>query len=154
MAQALYCSREEVFTAGLGRDALSGEPSEMLDKAIAMASAYMDSKLGQRYVLPFVHINDPSMAAMCAQIAAYYALRGIGFNPEGGTDQLIVMGWKDANKWLDDVVAHRASPQVTDSTPQASPGNSTSGRPRVLSGSGRGYSDRQTPNGRGWFRGD
>jgi len=149
-----YCSREDLYTVGVNRRTLDGLPETQVLGGILDASAFMDGYLGQRYTLPLVDRGDRALVMCCASIAAFYLLSALGFDPEGGTDRVIVMKYENAEKWLKDVVANRISPQITDSSPAASPGISNADQPMVISGSGRGLSSRQSPDDQGFFYGD
>jgi phage gp36-like protein len=149
-----YCDMEDLFTVGIHRDVVTEEVARTsVEKVILDASAEMDSYLGQRYVLPIVSL-DRSLVAKCAAMAAFYLMQGIGYNPEGEADKIIVNGYERAIEYLEKVVDHRVSPQIIDSSSSPTPGQSSMGGPRVRTGSGRGLSTRQGNLGPGYFIGD
>lgn len=155
MVVTKYCDLEDLFTVGIAREAVVDEVARTsVDKAILDASATMDSSFRQRYTLPFQEVNDRSLVRHCAAIAAWYLLPVIGVNPEGNGDGLFEKNWKAALAWLEGVKTNRETPDVIDSSSSPTPGESSMGGPRVRTGSGRGYSSRQTPRGPGYFVGD
>lgn len=138
---AEYCKPEELGIWGINPDATDDlSVAEKIKPAIEGASDVADSYLRARYVLPLLSWGN-DLRRMVAIIAAYDLIVVRGYNPRGGVgeDQLRLR-YEDALAWLKLVAQGTVSPEVTDSSPSATPGASSAGRSRIVSASQRGWS--------------
>ena len=90
-------------------------------QALQTASVIMDGYLGQQFNLPLVEW-DFSLTQYCCWIARFTLLGARGYNPLNPQEASYYDTYKLAMTWLKDVSNGRATPQVTDSSPNAAPG--------------------------------
>jgi phage gp36-like protein len=154
LAITTYCDRESLFVLGISAKALTTIPETQIDLALANVSRFMDGYLGVVFVLPITNDNG-ALKLQCAVITAYFLLSAKGFNPDSPGDKNLFDRYEAAIKWLEDVRDKKILPQFTDSSVNADAGRSGIGRPRVVTGTDRGYSTRQGDvYGPGWNQGD
>lgn len=138
---------------GINESALRGFSGDEKNTALNNASRLMDGYFRSRFTLPLVQVGA-DVRMKCSFIAAYLLLVGRGFNPEKGSDAVIVKNYDDALKWLAGVRDEQLTPDVTDSSPAAVEGE-PSFRARMVSSSSRGWSRRTTTTcDPGDFQGD
>jgi phage gp36-like protein len=117
--------------------------------AIEKSSRLMDSYFS-RFTLPFIQVGA-DVTLHCVGIAVWLLYKAKGFNPEG--DPAIRLAYEDAIRWLEQVAKGMLSPDVTDSSPNATPHEAVA-RAAVTSSGSRGWSSRGTGRGRGMFESD
>jgi phage gp36-like protein len=152
LSSAAYCTSAQLAQYGIRAEALANIDSAVISANIAAASDVIDSYLRSRFELPLLAWGSDVTGA-CAKIAVYEIMRSRGFNSARGSDERIKEAYDEAIKWLVDVSAERATPNVTDSSPNAEPGLVQGGGTAMVSSyRSRGYF---TPDGRrgGAFQG-
>lgn len=127
-----YATPADLRALSVSADALAGIDDPTLQVAIDSASGRADGYLRSRYTLPITNVSDDLKQVVC-DMAAYIALKVRGFNPEG--NELLVKGWDDALKWLQQVASGLVSPALGDS----SGGTPVPSAPVVISNCRRGW---------------
>lgn len=94
-----YAKRDDLASVGLGPRAMGATDPLAIEDAIWKASALADSFIMRHYILPLKQWGDDLTLAV-ASIAAFYAMKGVGFNPDAAHDQLLVKSHDDAVAWL------------------------------------------------------
>jgi phage gp36-like protein len=121
---ASYCLAEDLPRFGISAEVLGDLASEeYMGPAIAAASERVDSYLrGGGYVLPLVAVgNDIKEAA--AVIAAWTTVAAHLVKPDQSIDDIpLYRRYKDIIRWLEQVASGTVTPNVTDSSPAATPG--------------------------------
>lgn len=92
-----------------------------ITQALQNASVIMDNYIGQQFQLPLVEW-DASLTQYCCWIARYTLLAVRGYNPNNPQEVSYYDAYKFSMQWLKDVANGAATPQVTDSSPNAQPG--------------------------------
>jgi phage gp36-like protein len=152
----VYASLTDLADLSIGKLAQIQNPQKT--RALAKASAWVDSYIRNRYTLPLM-VVDESIRRVTLAIAVYDLLAH-KLNPENDGDKEIRKRYDDAIAWLESVQAGSTTPAVVDSVgggaadAGASSSAATSGRARVTSSSSRGFSNRGTGQPRGLFGGD
>ncbi len=148
-----YCTVAEVSSLGIKRDAYADATNDQIDREIASTSDLIDSYLGSRYTLPLI-VFPEVIRECCAKLSACDLVDAGGRDPDpNGPDGMIDKIRKQWLDWLKMVAAGTVTPPgVIDSTPGATAGSSPGAR--ILSSSSRGYSVRNTGQGRGPFQTD
>jgi hypothetical protein len=132
-AHVLYAGLPDLDTGGVRPEALEDIPKASKIHALLMATADLDSAFRTRFKLPLVAWGED------------YCFRHRGFDPEAGSDALVVadggllMGDGRATaieRWLRDVALNQVHPDVTDTTPTKREGGA-----RVKSRPRRDYDD-------------
>lgn len=116
-----YSTESEFQALGLPAVALDGatDTSDWRDAA----QGRIDSYLRGRYLLPLDSPYPPEIVDTECAIAAYLFLSNRGFDPEAGANQNIVLRYKDAMKWLNDLAAGKINLAITaDGTDDTSEG--------------------------------
>ncbi len=86
------------------------------------SNARAQSALEEHGTAPFTAWGADVVANVCAH-AAFPIARVLGFNPDNPSDMALVMGWKAAEQWFQDVAAGRVTPSgLVDSTPDVQEG--------------------------------
>jgi phage gp36-like protein len=148
-----YCSLEDLGRFGTSEDALEPIPLETQGKAITAASRFIDSYLRTKFTLPLLAVGQ-DLARACAIIAVWDIIYGSrGAQPGEGEKPILQVRYDQIIKWLEMIAQGTVTPEVTDSTPGATPGVLPSGA-RVISSTMRGWSSRGTGRTRGPFEGD
>lgn len=166
-----YASELDLEHYGLGERSLESLefPPDAVTAALDAASRVADDYIGNQYDLPLMAVGT-SMRMYISWIAAYILLTTNGVATEGGQLDPFRQRYEDAIKWLVRVqngmrpegVVGSDSPGVDPGDGGGTGGQSPSARPRIISGSSRGFSSRgETPGavndlggGRGGFVGD
>jgi len=100
------------------RASFVGKSDESVAAALRTAELDASNDLSAaRYVMPFVDWDD-SLRQDVANIAAWNLLCEVGFNPEGGNDQVVRTRYEDSKKSL----RHAHYAQLVDSTPEVDEG--------------------------------
>lgn len=133
MASA-YATITELHKFGIKADAL---PATVLDAdktaAISAASALADGYLSSRFKLPLGAWGDDLRQNICA-IATFELCAGmVGFNPEAGSNLVLLDRKNAAVRWLENVAKGIVTPLVTEGAPAALSGD------RVYSDEPRGW---------------
>lgn len=104
-----------------------------ITQALQNASVIMDTYIGQQFDLPLLEW-DASLTQYCCWIARFTLLGVRGYNPNNPAEQSYYDMYKLALAWLKDVANGIATPQVTDSSPNATPGeHAPASRPNTVS---------------------
>jgi len=114
-----YCTEAELIEGGLRGSAIDELTSRGISVAslIERASARVDSFLRGRYSLPLAS-TPREVADVCIQLALWYALSALGWDPQTGPDQSAMMGYQEATSWLTKVSTGKANLEVNvDATP-------------------------------------
>lgn len=107
--------------------------------ACQAATDQLDAFFRARYPLPFVSVNDTTIAMRAAHIAVWLLLSGKGRNPEAGWDDQIDLRYQEAMEWARNVEKQNIHLNVTIATP-----NPPRYRfPAVLSARPRGWTRRR-----------
>lgn len=113
-----YATVADLIDLGISAKALESGPAlPAIQKALAAASATVDSYIGRRFGLPLT-VWGPDLRECCARLAAHNLVSTRGYSAQA-TDADTVRAWRDdAIKWLRDISEGRAVPAgVTASTP-------------------------------------
>jgi phage gp36-like protein len=116
-----YATLTDLGNLGLTKEALKKFPIEKQTAQLTAASRFVDSYLGNRYLLPLTSWGDDLKRAT-AIVAAYDLMSsGAGWNPiDGSADQHLYLRYKDVLKWLEGVPTNKVTPtNITDSSPVA-----------------------------------
>jgi phage gp36-like protein len=95
-----------------------------MSEAIQTASAFMDTYLSSKFTLPLKQISY-DVVQCCCVIAIYYLVQARGYNPNNPAEDTYRIRYEQQCRWLKDVANGQATPQVTDSSPTAAPGQPT-----------------------------
>lgn len=145
-----YITIAELGDMGLNPAAFVEVLAPRKRQAIAARSTYIDGFLRSRYTLPLLSWGD-DIKRCCAILTSIDLIRNLGVGPDDATDLKDEEDRQD--KWLAMVRDGKNTPSVEDSSPGATIG-APSFKPRVVSGSSRGFSVRGTGRSRGPFQGD
>lgn len=132
-----YADTTDLTRLGLPSAALTGVSTQTQEDALDAASAYADSYLRARYVVPFTTWGDDLRQAVAA-IAAETLLTTRGFSPAAGRDDVVSARADRARSWLRDVSSGRAHVSGGATEP-ASTRHARAGAPRVTSSNLRGW---------------
>jgi phage gp36-like protein len=123
-AHQIYATVEQSEGMAIPAAALATLTDQEKAQALLRASDFAEGKIAGSFTMPISAWGDDVRGAV-ADLYVYHALSKRGFNPELGTDQLIVERKNDATKWLTDVAAGRVKPPgIVDSTPESYEGGS------------------------------
>lgn len=112
-----YCTVARMKELASSGTAFTSTPDEKLDSAIYSASVELDSHFAARYTLPITAWGG-DVELKVAEMAAWYALKARGFNPEAGSDIAIRDGYRNAVDWCERVATNKVQPVgIVDSTP-------------------------------------
>lgn len=114
-----YATIDDLDSAGIPPAALAGIALADKQAALVRASRVADTFLRDRYTLPLCCPFDPALVDWVVQIAAYRLMQRRGFNPNGGIDASIVLGYQDAVKSLTRVANGQQQLAVTQSQPES-----------------------------------
>lgn len=124
-AHQLFATKADLFASEVPKEALQGAGDDVIYKALISSSSDGEDILASSNAMPLTTWPESLTERICA-IAAFRILKRRGFQPEG-SDELIVQGKIDAEKWLKDVAAGKIRPPglapATRLGPQASSGN-------------------------------
>lgn len=95
-----YATLDDLQSAGLPPGALGTVDLATQQAALVRASRVADTFMRDRYTLPLCCPYDPALVDWVCQIAAYRLMQRRGFNPNGGIDTSIALGYQDAIKSL------------------------------------------------------
>jgi phage gp36-like protein len=110
-----------------------------LQAAIGAASDVVDSYLRSRFKLPLTAWGS-DIRRLCAKIAVYDLMMVRGFNSSRAGDEQIQRQYDDAVQALRDISNEKSTPNVTDSSAGAAPGEvHGGGTVQVHSYGSRGY---------------
>lgn len=115
-----YATTTDLTRFGLPSSALTSVSSTTQEEAISAASAFADSYLRSRYVVPLTSYGDDLSQCVCA-IAAETLLTSRGLDPTRANGDVVTLRADNARAWLRDVSAGRAavSGGVTTAAPTA-----------------------------------
>lgn len=136
-----YVTPNQLPQYGANAAALQKIPNDIQVAACQTATDTLDNYFRARYPLPFVSVNDTSIAMRAAHIATWLLLAQRGRNPEAGWDDQIDERYKEAIEWAKGVERQNIHLNVTLNTPNP-PQYSF---PAVISARPRGWRGR-----RGW----
>lgn len=145
-----YCEPPDLVALAIQPKALARVPIDVQEDAIEANSRLIDSYLRSHYTLPLTQVGK-DMVRACAILTVYDLLASRGYNPEGAADEVLERRYDKTIRWLEQIAAGRAFPDVTDSSSGATPGNTTASGPRVTSATSRGWSNRGTNGPGGGF---
>lgn len=111
---AAYITASEYFLGGVPLVALESVTTEEVEDAIAKASSHANAHIRAWYALPLTAWGDDLKEAV-TDIVSWRLLRHRGFNPEDKANNAVVMAWKAAEMFLDQVAEGVTSldPEVT-----------------------------------------
>lgn len=132
-----YAVPADLSTFGVNAAALSGFTNQQQQDALDAASSVADGYLRSRFQLPLTGTVTPDLKRAVCAIAAFDLLTTGGFNPESGSDQVILIRQKAAMQWLRDVADGRVTPALSDSS-SSTPAPRA---PMVISQPSRGWYD-------------
>jgi phage gp36-like protein len=124
----VYATPDDLAALSLPGAVVAAIPNESRLQALAAAAALADSYLASRYRLPLVAWGRELTQAVC-DIAAFYAMKRLGFNPDGGADAELVAGRDRAEAWLARVASGAVTPSITDTAPAPSGAGRVAGNP-------------------------
>ncbi len=152
MADSAYCSRTELYLWGAPSPAFSDVEPDNQDAGIVGASAFIDSYIGNRFVLPLVSYGA-DYKRCCAIISAYdliFATRGVNPDEDGPKDPLLLR-YEQMIEWLEGIRDGGSSSAV--GSPVPVPGTDTGSGALVTSNSMRGWQDDRGAVSSGAFSG-
>lgn len=117
-----YATATDLSQVGALPSFVQSLTSAQQTEAIRNASAFMDSYLASRFMLPLVTWTY-DVTICCCQIAIYYLVQARGYNPNNPAEDTYRIRYEQCVSWLKDVARGQATPQITDSSPGAAPGN-------------------------------
>lgn len=141
-----YATLTDLTNSGLTAAAIGTLTSGQQQKALDAANALADGYLGARFRLPLtswgVDLTDKVVA-----IAAWRLMSLRGFDPEGGSDQVLRMSYEDAIRWFEHVAAGKVVPVVGTSDATSTPGGPYVQEPTAAASGGFVVAK---PTSRGW----
>ncbi len=112
-----YATTTNLARLGIRAEALTGIATAVQEEALDASSAVADGYLRSRgYVMPLTAWSTDLTRAV-AILAAFDLLVTRGYDPNAGTDDVLLRRVEMATTWLRDVAAGRVTPDLTDSTP-------------------------------------
>ena len=112
-----YATTTNLARLGIRAEALNGIATAVQEEALDASSAVADGYLRARgYVMPLTAWSTDLTRAV-AVLAAFDLLVTRGYDPNAGTDDVLLKRVEMATTWLRDVAAGRVTPDLTDSTP-------------------------------------
>ena len=112
-----YATTTNLARLGIRAEALTGIATAVQEEALDASSAVADGYLRARgYVMPLTAWSTDLTRAV-AVLAAFDLLVTRGYDPNAGTDDVLLKRVEMATTWLRDVAAGRVTPDLTDSTP-------------------------------------
>jgi phage gp36-like protein len=97
-----YVTRAEFLNQGLPSEALLGVGDALIDQALLWASRRADGYISKRYRLPLQAWED-DLKAIVVDLACYFILTRIGFNPNSQQDSIVIKRYDDALAMLRDI---------------------------------------------------
>lgn len=135
-AHVLYAKRADLVALSIQEGALADQDADKLAKALLSGTSDCDDALNTNYPLPLTTWPS-SLTQRAADIAAWRALKSVGFQPQG-SDEVIRLAFEDATKWLRAVADRKItpaglSPKPVDASRASSgnPSNPTDIKPRM-----------------------
>lgn len=97
---------------------------EIIDEGIEWGQSRIDSRLAERYPVPFDGTVPKVIQAICSDFAAYFTLRELfGGGAENKSPTLAREMLDEAEKWLEDLATGKASiPDLDDADTEAAAG--------------------------------
>ena len=120
-APSQYATASDLAAVGALPAFVQSLTSAQQTEALQNASAFMDSYFASRFQLPITTWTY-DVTLCCVQIAIYYLVQARGYNPNNPAEDTYRIRYEQCISWLKDVARGQATPQVTDSSPNASPG--------------------------------
>ena len=112
-----YATTTNLVRLGIRAEALTGIATAVQEEALDAQSAVADGYLRSRgYVLPLTAWSADLTRAV-AILAAFDLLVTRGYDPQAGSDDVLLRRVEMATTWLRDVAAGRVTPDLSDSTP-------------------------------------
>ncbi len=148
----IYLEPSELPIYGINEKALKPIPVDRQEAAIAAACRRFDSYIRGRVIFPLVQVGED--VKECVAILATFSLMAVrGFSADGSADEVLLTRYEQMETWLKLIADGKAFPDVTGSAPGDTQGRPSS-KPRAMSSSQQGWSNRGTTNGRGPFTND
>jgi phage gp36-like protein len=145
-----YAEISDLDVAAVNASALASFTESQKNRALVNASRLLDGYFRSRFTLPLVQVGGDVKRAT-AIVAAYDLMVSRGYNPDAVGDPLFEKRYREIigvppqiMGWADLVANGKITPDVTDSSSNATEGHGRA-RARVTSSSQRGYSGR-SPN--------
>lgn len=107
-AHQIFATKPDLFAGDIPQKALESVKPNDIYKALISASQDAEDALAASNALPLTKWPS-SLTQRVTAIATYLVMKVRGFQPQG-TDELIIKGHDDAQKWLKDVAAGRIRP--------------------------------------------
>lgn len=133
-AARIYATPDDVFRLTLPEKALRDVSESSVIDALIAASGDADNEFGRVFTLPLLAWGDELTRRVC-DVAAFLLLKHRGFNPESGTDQVVVKAYDDAMAWFRRVGDGRSRPSgIIDSQEHTESGGAPIVRSKPLRG--------------------
>lgn len=118
-----FASAAELASLALPAAALQGVSSDDQNKVLQRASAMLASRMGPKWVPPFVSWGD-DLRGYTADVAGWLLIKRRGVNADDPAIGVAAKAYDDALKWADDVGAGTIIPiDLVDSTPTEDDGS-------------------------------
>ena len=108
-AHVLFARRGDITGASIKPEALASVDPRVVADCLIKASGVTEDEIATSNPTPLTAWPE-SVTQNCSDIAVYLVLKHRGFNPELGTDQLIVKAYDDALKWFRSVAQGKVKP--------------------------------------------
>jgi phage gp36-like protein len=146
-----YAQPSDLAVAGVAAAAIASFTTPQQNAALVNASRLLDGYFRAKFVLPLVQVGADVVRATCI-VAAYDLMVSRGYNPSAGGDPIIKDRYREIIGvppmqlgWADMVANGKITPDVTDSSSNATEGRPST-RARAVSSSQRGWSGRPGSN--------
>lgn len=108
-AHVLFARRSDITSASLPPQAIASVDPRVVADCLIKASGVAEDEIRTSNPTPLTAWPE-SVTQNCADVATYLVLKHRGFNPELGTDQLVVKAYDDALRWFRSVAQGKVKP--------------------------------------------